>query len=84
MNAVGLYILGHMKLGADHENRYDEVIMRAQDTQACVPRKVDEPPDTIYLLEMGDEGFCWCYCPDPDYNERDVYEYKKVKKVTHD
>ena len=41
-----------------------------------------EPPDTIYLLDDGDTTV-WCEVPDPDWDSRDVWEYKKVRKVAN-
>lgn len=41
-----------------------------------------EPPKTIYLFDMG-EGFVWCDDPEPDYEKRDVWEYKLVRKSHH-
>ena len=52
---------------------------RAQDTQACVSPPV-EPPEAVYMFDMG-EGFVWCDEPQPDYEQRDVWEYKRVRKV---
>ena len=41
----------------------------------------DTLPDTIYLIDMGDE-VVWCDTPAPDdgIDSRDVVEYKKVEK----
>lgn len=39
-----------------------------------------EPPDIIYLLDIGD-GFVWCDVPDPEDNHMAAWEYKKVRKV---
>jgi len=40
------------------------------------------PPKTIYLFDMA-EGFVWCDVPEPDYEKRNVWEYKLVRK-SHD
>lgn len=42
------------------------------------------PPKTIYLFDFAGDPqgseIVWCQDPDPEGDQRDVYEYKLVKK----
>ena len=41
-----------------------------------------DPPQTIYLIDIGDQ-LVWCDVPGPHDGEADVWEYQKVRKVTN-